>query len=170
MTITQEQLHALLSYDGETGEFRWKVKASIRSPAGSIAGTINKLGYVVFRICGGKKLYLAHRLAWLYVYGKMPKHGIDHIDGNRSNNAISNLREATPAENSQNLCERRKDSKWPIGVGFYARYGRWTARIHKNEVEKFLGYFDSPESAHAAYLAAKKELHTFNPEQRKVTQ
>lgn len=162
MTITQEQLHALLSYDGETGEFRWKVKASIRSPAGSIAGTINKLGYVVFRICGGK-LHYAHRLAWLYVYGEMPKNGIDHIDGNRSNNAIANLREATQAENCQNLCWRRKDSKWPIGVGFSKKHNKWTARISKDKKEHRIGYFSSPELAHQAYLDAKKKLHTFNP-------
>lgn len=169
MDITQEQLKALLDYCPETGVFRWKVKASSRSPAGSIAGTKNALGYIVFRICGGSLQY-AHRMAWLYAFGELPANGIDHADGCRSNNAIVNLRPATQSENNQNRCIRSKDSQWPIGVGFYKRYGKWTARIRKDHKEHFLGYFDSPESAHNAYVAAKRELHTFNPVLREAYQ
>ena len=168
MDMSKEQLNALLDYCPATGVFRWKVKASSRSPAGSVAGTKNKAGYIVFRLCGGSLQY-AHRLAWLYVYGELPT-GIDHIDGIRDNNAITNLRPANQSENNQNRCVQRKGRQWPIGVGFYARYGKWTARISLDKRERFLGYFDSPDSAHAAYLAAKQSIHAFNPVQREALQ
>jgi hypothetical protein len=160
----KEQLHQLLDYDKDTGVFTWKVKASIRSPAGSVAGTKNVNGYIVFKVMG--KLFYAHRLAWAYVHGDMPSSGIDHINGNPSDNRLRNLREATQGQNNQNMCPRRKNSPYPIGVGFYKAYGKWTARIHKDKKEYFLGYFDSCDDAQQAYLTAKRKHHEFNPTQR----
>ena len=104
-------------------------------------------------------VFKAHRLAWLMEYGQMPPDDIDHIDGNRSNNAISNLRLATRAENMQNLSKPK--GRYPRGVhkvltGFQARIQHDFRRIS-------LGVYETPEDAYQAYLSAKKSLHLFQP-------
>ena len=91
-TLTQEYLKSILDYDLDTGIFTWKINKAKRTKIGDIAGWSYN-GYREIEI--NDKKYKAHRLAWLYVYGEMPNKLIDHIDGNRSNNKISNLREAT---------------------------------------------------------------------------
>jgi hypothetical protein len=164
--ITQEMLHALLHYNEATGIFTWRVKGSSRSPAGSTAGTKNTLGYVVFKIAG--TLFYAHRLAWLYMTGEWPTKGIDHKNGIRGDNRFSNLREADQSQNSENLPMKRKNSEYPIGVGFQKKLNKFRARITKNQKNYTLGFFDSPEAAHKAYLEAKKVIHTFNPAPREL--
>jgi hypothetical protein len=97
---SQAQLKELFDYDPETGELRWKIPRGNRSP-GSLAGTLDDKGYVFVRLF--KKTYKAHRLIWVYVHGEDPSRlQIDHIDGVKSNNAITNLRLATPSQNIQN--------------------------------------------------------------------
>jgi citrate synthase len=98
-TLTQEYLKSILDYDLDTGIFTWKVSKANRTKVGDVAGWSYN-GYREIEI--NNKAYKAHRLAWLYVYGEMPKNLVDHVDGNRSNNKISNLREATYQENSEN--------------------------------------------------------------------
>ena len=80
--ITQSRLKSLLTYDADTGEFCWAVSTSNRTPVGSVANCRDKNGYVVIRV--DKKLYKAHRLAWLYEYGVWPTKNIDHINLNSS--------------------------------------------------------------------------------------
>lgn len=158
--VTQDRLQALMDYIPETGKFVRKVRRGRIGLAGSLAGTVNQKGYVVIEIDG--RPYTAHRLAWLFVTGEMPKNQIDHLDRNKQNNAWSNLREATNAQNHQNRVEPLRSNKSGfLGVCFHKAAGKWVAQIKKDGRRIYLGLHDTPEAAHAAYLAAKADLHPF---------
>ena len=121
------------------------------------AGCIENSGYR--RIHLNKKMYKAHRLIWAHQHGYYPDGHIDHIDGNRSNNAIDNLRLAT---HSENLCNRGKTSNNSSGYkGVYKcrRSGKWIGKIMKDYKEHHLGRFDTAEKAHQAYEDAASKLH-----------
>lgn len=159
--LTVERLRELLEYDPETGDFRWKFDRGSKAPAGAIAGGLNK-GYWLISIDGRRRR--AHRLAWLYVHGVWPSGEIDHRNENKVDNRIANLREATRRQNTENISLPRRDNKSSTrGVSTKPRKGRpcWSARIVVDGKQRYLGQFDSPEEAAAAYLAAKAELHPF---------
>lgn len=153
--LTAERLRELLHYDPETGVFTWKTKPGRRIRLGAQAGSAAQ-GYLEIGVCGGR--YRAHRLAWLYVYGVWPKHDIDHIDGNRANNAIANLRDVTRAVNIQNM-RRPKPGNKSGYLGVAPCSSRWSAQVHVAGKKRHLGVFDTPELAHAAYVEAKRRLH-----------
>jgi len=155
-TITQDRLKALVSYDPKTGIFRWNM-ARRRCRPGDVTGCRMKQGYIAIRL--DDVLYTAHRLAWLYVTGEWPKEQLDHINGDRSDNRIANLREATNAQNAQN--RKRRDNKTGF-TGVNKENNRWKAEIKVNYKKIRLGLFDTPEEAHAAYLKAKHGLHPFS--------
>lgn len=157
--LTQARLHQLLEYCPETGNFTWLCSRP-RMKAGSIAGGVASHGYVRIRIDGIR--YRAHRLVWLYVFGEFPKQDIDHINGVRDDNRISNLRACTRAENNQNAAPRCDNTTGYPGIQ-PAPNGRWRARIRLQNKRICLGYFDTREQAVDAYLAAKSKLHTFQP-------
>lgn len=94
----------------------------------------------------------AHRFAWFMHYGQLPKNQIDHIDGNMLNNKIENLRDVTSAQNHWN---RKKVT----GYSFYKHKNKYQSQIYANGKSIFLGNFDTPEEARAAYLEAKKKYH-----------
>ena len=159
--LTQDVLKSLLNYDPETGEFTWLINKG-RAKAGSIARYSDSYGYLRIKI--NKKDYFAHRLAWLYVYGEFPENDIDHIDGDRSNNSISNLRKATRSENLQNLALSISNNSGFIGVHFKKSAKKYVARIRVEGRHKHLGYYDTAELASEAYKEAKRKFHRFNPE------
>src|ERR1700738_4035243 len=98
--LTAEHLRELLNYDPDTGEFRRRASRGGEA-AGTLAGCPRRPGgYRI--ICVDRVIFLAHRLAWLHSYGVWPTKDIDHIDGDKTNNRIANLREATPAQNVMN--------------------------------------------------------------------
>lgn len=101
--LTQERLKEVLEYDPASGNWRWKVRTSWRVETEGRAGTINSHGYVAIKV--DRKLYRAHRLAWLYMTGQWPNE-IDHKDRNKANCAWANLRSVTHAENMMNVCRR----------------------------------------------------------------
>ena len=149
--ITQNELRDLLDYYPDTGRFVWaRTKQGIRG--GSAAGKLNMYGYISIQI--NLKRYLAHRLAWLYIHGKMPLHEIDHINGVRHDNRLSNLREATRNQNMANMCSRRTG---PKGASF--NKGCWRARITSNGVHRVIGYFSTESEAHEAYKVAARQVH-----------
>lgn len=162
--MTRDELMAVAEYDPETGLFTSKV-AMGRTPAGAILGHITKQsGYRYMQIAG--KRDLAHRLAWLYAHGVYPKHEIDHINRNRADNRIVNLRAATSAENRQNMPIAANNTSGCTGVSFDKRVQKFHAYIKVNKSpRKHIGYFNSFDEAVAARLAAKAELHKFHGQQ-----
>ena len=156
--LTREEVLAHLAYDPETGTFtrtstrgrcdRWK--------KGQQAGSPVKGAYVQIWLLG--RLYQAHRLAWLVEHGVWPSKHIDHINGDRHDNRISNLRECDDKLNMENIRRPHKDNS--LGVLGVKRHGsRFLARIYVDGKEQSLGSFDTPEEAHVAYIEAKRKLH-----------
>jgi hypothetical protein len=171
VTLTRERLRALLHYDPETGVFTWlprelaefsdaRAQRSWNTKyAGKSAGGLNVvLGYVLIAVDGGR--YFGHRLAWLYMTGEWPSRHVDHIDGQGWNNRWSNLRDVSAAVNLQNQRRARSNSESGLlGVHLDKRCGRYRAQIRVSGKVHALGYHDTAEEAHAAYVEAKRRLH-----------
>ena len=160
--LTAERLRELLSYDPNAGQFRRQKKCE--TAIGSIAGSKCGLGYIRISVDGRR--YYAHRLAWLYIYGKWPTEEVDHINGVRDDNGIENLRQATHAENQQNRALRRDNTSGYTGVRFHplrTRKKRWTASISIEGKRLYLGNFETEKEAVAAYATAKEAEHKFQP-------
>ena len=119
-------------------------------------GRTNKFGYVDIII--GKAFYKAHRLAWLYVYGEDPKMDIDHVNGDRADNRIINLRQISRSENLQNQCKPRSKVSGYLGVTRHFD-GRWRARVRVNGKYMHLGCFSTALEASIAYKTAKSLYH-----------
>lgn len=151
--ITCEELRQRFHYDSETGEFHWASK-----PGGKALGYIDENGYRRIWVNKSERKHRAHRLAWLYVYGKWPEHTIDHINGRKDDNRIANLRDVPNYENSQNPVTAKRN-KWGIRVVFI-RNGKFRASIEVNGRTKHLGTFDTPEQAGMAFEAAALKLRT----------
>jgi len=164
--LTADRLCELLSYCPETGEFRWKVYRCPNARAGDVAGNLCPRGYIKIKI--DKKLYRAHRLAWLFVRGCWPDDELDHRNGIRCDNRIDNLRAATHAQNHQNRAPDRGNKSRRLGVSWSRRSEKWCAHICVNREKKYLGAFDCPEKASEAYAAAKAVLHKYQPRARGV--
>ena len=156
--LTKDRLMELLHYDQFTGVFTRQIKISHNAKVGDIVGC-NSRGYLVSSIDG--KLYFLHRLAWLYMYGKFPYGYIDHIDGNKSNNAICNLRDVSNAINTQNTHVARNCNKSTglLGATLNKRNGRYRAQIKIDGNNIYLGDFDFAEDAHKEYISAKRKYH-----------
>ena len=147
-----------IAYDKESGEFRWAVSARGIS-TGKLAGHINAEGYRVIKI--GRQAYLAHRLAWFLSNGVWPDAEIDHINGDKADNRIANLREASRSINSQNKRAAQVNNKscGLLGVTWNKQHGKWQSKIMVNKALHHVGLFDDANVAHSAYLAKKRELH-----------
>jgi hypothetical protein len=160
--ITQSRLVELLTYEAKTGLFKWNLDLKtgrgagrVTHLAGSIAGGSNGR-YCKIGVDGGR--YFAHRLAFLWVTGEFPENNIDHIDGNPLNNAWINLRDVSRSVNLQNRRHSPSGSEFNL-LGVSRNHKRYLAQISVNKKNKYLGTFDSPDQAHAAYLSAKRALH-----------
>lgn len=154
--ITQERLKELLHYNPETGVFTWKVSKGPKAKSGSDAGCDLQRKRTYYKQIGIDGVrYYAHRLAWLYVHGKLPKNDIDHEDGDGLHNWINNLRDATNRENCKNRRLSCLNTSGVIGVNFDKRSGKWHARIGTMSGFKHLGYFTSIDAAIAARKAAE---------------
>lgn len=155
--LTQDYLKELLSYYPEYGMFTWNVARSNRIKVGDIAGCYEKgVGYIIIRIdCVNHR---AHRLAWLYIYGYMPDKFVDHIDLDKSNNKLRNLRLVDSVQNNMNMPTRSDNTSGYRGVHWNKQCNKWQAIIQKNGVIKHLGLFSSAEDAALAYRTASLEL------------
>lgn len=159
--LTQERLKELLHYDPDTGVFTWRITKRA-AKQGAVAGHVSSKGYR--HISVDRKLYLAHRLAWLYQTGCWPLDEMDHINRCRDDNRIANLREANRTINCQNTSLSKNNRTGHRGVGWHKSTGRWRARIQAQGKMMALGYFDDIEHAVAAYSAAARIYHPTRPE------
>jgi len=152
--ISIEELRKRLRYDPATGILYWKDGQRLGLPAGYLDTT----GYVRLGFAG--RMYLNHRIAWALHYGIWPDLEVDHINGQKTDNRLGNLRLATKAENRRNVKTRSDNKTGFKGVSFCKRTGRYKAQIRHGQTHpKFLGYFDTPEQAATAYRKAALELH-----------
>ena len=151
MSVTASQLREQVEYNPETGVFMRRVDCP-RSPAGKRLGWRYPNGYLGFRVHTQK--YLSHRLAWLYVYGEWPDGDIDHINGDRSDNRIANLRRATKSQNMANRLPQVNNTSGVRGVVFDKATGKWMAYMQKERQFINLGRYETKEAAGAARQAA----------------
>ena len=156
-SITQEELRSALLYDPEAGIFTWLRISQFahRVRVGDVAGYVHG-GYIEIGVRG--RYYKAHRLAWLYMTGEWPTPEVDHINGRPSDNRWVNLRLADRALNCQNIRSARKDNARGF-LGVSQNGNGFQAALNANKRRYYLGTFPTEETAHAAYLAAKRRLH-----------
>lgn len=159
--LSRNRLIDNLDYNPNTGIFTWKVSKKGRR-VGDIAGCEDKYGYIRIRI--DDELYLAHRLAWLFAYGKWPDGDIDHIDGITSNNKINNLRDVSKSGNAQNrkMAPKSNKSTGILGVSLHRASGKFRATIFVGRKSKHLGCFSTVVEAYEIYLKNKRLLHECN--------
>jgi hypothetical protein len=155
--LTQDLIKRHFNYDPETGIFTRKFANANCSKVGEIAGGKDDKGYIRIRINGSK--YRAHTLAWIYMYGEIPKQ-IDHINGIKDDNRICNLRIADNFINSQNKHTKPKSNKTGyFGVHFDNGSRKFRARISHKGKSIHLGLFNDPSEAEQAYLKEKRKIH-----------
>jgi hypothetical protein len=134
--------------------------------AGEIAGAVTN-GYRMINL-KPFRLY-EHHIIWALKHGVWPQHELDHINGDRADNRLENLREATRAQNAQNQpALAAHNTSGFAGASWIERLGKWRANIKIGGKQHHLGLFDTAEEAHQAYLEAKAKLHPFQPAQRKA--
>lgn len=149
--LTKERLDQLLKYDSGSGEFTWLMPTSNRAKVGAVAGALHPAGYKRVGVDG--KSYLLHRLVMLHSTGEMPKY-VDHIDGDRSNNRVSNLRSCTNQENAFNS-SAHKGSELGVKNVYKTLHGRYSVRISK----KYYGTYEDLELAQHIATEVRDHLH-----------
>lgn len=153
--LTAERVRELLDYDQNTGVFVWRVSRGGSAKAGTAAGTKDSHGHVQIRVDG--VLHMAHRLAFLHATGCMPSE-VDHINRERSDNRLANLRPVSRSQNGHNRNTGVNNTSGAIGVSFVKHINKWQAYINVGGKRKNLGYFFDFDDAVLARKKAKAEL------------
>lgn len=143
--------------DIETGIIRWKKKPRQGVSIGNIVGTLHHTGY--WQLVLKRKTYFAHRVIWFIAKGYWPDNQIDHIDGNKLNNAISNLREATQQQNLCNQSKPKHNTSGYKGVTWNKQMSKWQAQIKNNKKLVYLGLYHDKWNAAVAYNEAAVKYH-----------
>jgi len=160
--LTHARLLELLDYDPDTGIFVRIKSQSYKSRIGKPIKCLDNYGYIQMNL--DSEHHKGHRLAWFFVNASWPLGDIDHINGNRSDNRIANLRCVSRSVNLQNQSKAHPDSKTGF-LGVSKCGNKFESRIYHNKRVIHLGYFYTPQEAHNAYLKAKERLHSgFVPE------
>lgn len=155
--LTQAELKAHVHYDELTGIFTWTNPTSRKCKVGDLLGNSTKMGYRECKILGVREY--VHRLAWLYMHGVMPSKHIDHINGDKSDNRISNLRECDRSQNLQNTKKRTDNTSGCKGVSWHKQLQRWAVRACINGKYKHLGLFHNIEEARKCYERHATQNH-----------
>lgn len=154
--LTAERARELLAYDPNSGTLTWRARGRGR-PRAPIGSRRKSTVYLEVRVDGHR--HLVHRVIWLIVHGHWPASEIDHRSGLATDNRLSELREATPAQNKANRRTPRNNTSGYKGVKWDKGKGKWAAVIMANKKLHFLGLFEEPEQANLAYVAASTRLH-----------
>lgn len=154
---TAERIKTLLHYDPDTGNFKWKVYRAVTAKAGYLAGNTDTRGHSQIRIDG--RLYQAHRIAFLYMTGKVPDDQVDHINGVRNDNRWCNLRLANANENARNAKLRSDNKSGVKGVFFNKLTEKYQASIRFNGKLIHLGVFKNIEDATRIRESAAIKYH-----------
>lgn len=162
--ISLAEWQSAVSYYPETGRFFWKQRPAVTKYekawnarfAGAPAGSITQSGYVILHFREGQ--YLAHRIAWLISYGSHPVHNIDHINGNRTDNRLCNLRDVPQALNLRNVRLSAKSKSGYPGVHFRQRDKIWVAQIYDGNGTIYLGSSKDFDEAVAMRKLAEGQL------------
>lgn len=152
--LTYEEVNEVLDYDEKTGLLKWSEKA-FHTVRGKIAGNINAGGYIELQ-CKCKRMY-GHRVAWLLTNKEWPSGEIDHINGDRSDNRIENLRIVSSQQNSKNAKRHKGNSSGVTGVYWNKRAKKWQAYICIDGKQTYLGIFDVLGDAKTARKEAEVE-------------
>ena len=160
MTSAAPGLALVLAYSPDTGVITWRVARRGIVKGSTAGGKLSSGGYL--RVCVDGRLYYAHRIAWAITHGSWPSGVIDHINGIKTDNRLSNLRDVSQATNMHNQRNAQRTigrtSKY-LGVAWAKRNNKWRAAIKVFGYTKCVGYFDDELAARAAYLEAKQQLH-----------
>lgn len=155
--LSAQRLRDALDYNPETGAFTRKATSNCnpRAQAGSTAGGWTTSGYRQIRVDGNR--YFAHRLAWLYVYGQWPDGEVDHVNGERADNRIANLRLASRSQNMANAKIPKNNTSGIKGVIWDKVNRKWMAYLQVDGRFKNLGRFETLEAASATRIAASRK-------------
>lgn len=168
MDITPEFVRCILDYDPETGVMVWRERPLEmfsrdsdhmvwnKRFAGKQAGGIGAYGYWIIMIKPRPRM--AHRLAWAHHYGEWPSKFIDHINGDRTDNRIANLRDVSPVENGRNAHRSLANKSGVTGVFWREDISRWSAYITDNRKRTYLGTFKTFEDAVVVRKAAEQKI------------
>ena len=152
--VTQGVLHQKFKYDSSAGLLIRRCNSGT-AKAGDVAGTLHSTGYIEVRVFG--KLFKAHRLIWMMWFGEWPNGEIDHINGVRNDNRLTNLRDVSTAENMRNKRLYSNGKTGVHGVGFYN--GHWTAVIKEMpNTQRCIGTFDNLFDAVCARRSTELKL------------
>lgn len=162
LIVTQTYLRSLFDYVESTGQLTWKLRRGSRAAAGNIAGTLKPNGYIAIHL-NGQNFY-AHRLIWMWAYGVWPD-TVDHINHDKQDNRLSNLRSITISENGHNQKLGNRNRSGFIGVSWNAARNNWFSHICVAKQRRYLGSFPTAQDASAAYQAAKLIYHPTSPKQ-----
>ena len=157
--LTQRETRRLFNYDSETGVLTRRIRGGPRAEKGCVVGHHDGSGYL--RVTINKKRYLVHRIIWLWIYGKFPKHELDHINHNRADNRRLNLREVKHQENSRNMKKYSNNTSGVTGVYWIQEKLKWRSDIMVDGKTVSLGYFQEFNKAVRARKDAEKE-HCFH--------
>lgn len=152
--ISQAQLKEVLEYNPDTGVFTW-IKVIGTRKVGDVAGT-ERNGYIAIGI--NRKLYKAHRLAYLYMTGNFPENFIDHINRIKDDNRWTNLRDATNSQNHANQVKPKNNTSGYRGVCWHKQDKKWRAKIVHMNKSIYLGSYNTPQEASEAYKKKAIEL------------
>lgn len=158
MSISQNELKDLFSYDPLSGFLCWKNGRS-NMVKGSRAGCVNKSGYMIITI--NSKSYRLSRVIWIFMFGSIPDgFYIDHINGNKTDNRLCNLRVVSNKQNQENRPAPRNTTSGYRGVNWHSSYKKWMARICHNKKRETIGFFDTAEEAYQAYKNRALQIYT----------
>lgn len=157
LQINAETLKSFLVYDSDTGVFRRISNRQGGFKLGALAGYKHHSGYRYIKVNG--KTYAAHRLAWIFHFGEMPEGEIDHINCDKSDNRITNLRLSDRKGNVCNVGLRKDNSSGVKGVSWHRECRKWVGYVRHNGRKIYVGLFSDLSAAADAVSEMRKSLH-----------